>query len=313
MESSSLPVVAPQAAKEVEDTHSPGLSIDISSVSTDFKASPPMQSASSQSSNHKSSHRHSFVESLRNVPPSPRHRHPSFTQAAIQDLLNHPPSANKHANPKFAGREWQNITIGELVSSEDVRWIDMDSSVEEATMVRLVRQIETCWHNVIIALTDYLFQLLLKSPASVVLIREDANTKVPSSSFDYNDLNAYLLVVIGLSRPDGQQMSIYNEIRTKAQQGAKISLREIQPLCCKEALINLSSEGNLSQAIELLGSGIHRILVNSQDDEIIGIMSQLRMVDFFWNEGVNFPTIDRLYPAMLRDLGIGTQHAICIK
>ena len=37
------------------------------------------------------------------------------------------------------------------------------------------------------------------------------------------------------------------------------------------------------------------------------------MVDFFWNEGVNFPTIDRLYPALLRDLGIGTQQIISVK
>lgn len=81
-----------------------------------------------------SAHRQSFADGLRNGPSSPRHRPPSLTQAAVQELMNHPPS-NKNANPRFAGREWRDVTVGELVSTDDVRWIELDSSVEEATMV----------------------------------------------------------------------------------------------------------------------------------------------------------------------------------
>lgn len=83
----------------------------------------------------KSAHRQSFAENLRNAPQSPRHRHPSFTQAAVQELLKHPPVGQRNANPKFVGREWGDITTGELVSPEDVKWVDMDSSVEDATKV----------------------------------------------------------------------------------------------------------------------------------------------------------------------------------
>lgn len=133
------------------------------------------------------------------------------------------------------------------------------------------------------------------------------------STFDYGDLNAYLLVVVGLSRPDGDQVELYNDIMSKAQQGTPISVREIQPLCRQEPLINVTSTGNLSQAIEILGSGIHRLMVTSPSSGVIGVLSQLRLVDFFWNEGVNFPAIDRLYPAPLRDLGIGTQQIISVK
>ncbi len=49
--------------------------------------------------------------------------------------MNHPPSGSKHTNPRFAGRDWRDIAIGELTSPDDIRWIDMDSSVEEATIV----------------------------------------------------------------------------------------------------------------------------------------------------------------------------------
>lgn len=98
-------------------------------------SSPSPQRSHSSSSTSRATHRQSFTESYRNLPPSPRYRHPSLTQAAIQDLVNHPPSTSRHQNPKFVGREWGDITIGELVSLDDVRWIDIECSVEEATMV----------------------------------------------------------------------------------------------------------------------------------------------------------------------------------
>lgn len=78
------------------------------------------------------------MESLRGVPaPGHRSRQPSLTPSAVQDLLNNPHPQGKHANPKFAGREWRDISIGELVGMDDVLWAEMDTSVEEATKVSL--------------------------------------------------------------------------------------------------------------------------------------------------------------------------------
>lgn len=72
------------------------------------------------------------------MPPSPRsQRHPSFAgvpPAAVQDLLSLPP-ANKAADSRFAGRDWRDIQLGELASLSDVKWVTMDTCVEEATMV----------------------------------------------------------------------------------------------------------------------------------------------------------------------------------
>lgn len=99
----------------------------------------------------------------------------------------------------------------------------------------------------------------------------------------------------------------------KAQGGARITLREIQSLCFRETIVKLNSDVNLSQAIEKLGSGIHRILVTDTAGDVIGILSQLRMVEFFWNEGINFPTIDQLYPVAVQDLGIGVQPIISVQ
>ncbi|KHO01139.1 CBS domain containing protein [Metarhizium album ARSEF 1941] len=157
----------------------------------------------------------------------------------------------------------------------------MDSSVEEATMT------------------------LLKSKKNVVLVRESSSEPAALATFDYSDLNAYLLVVVGLSKPEAHQVELYNNIMLNAREGNNISMRKIQALCRQEPLVAVPSNGNLAQAIEILGSGIHRLLVTNALGNVVGIMSQLLMVDFFWNEGVNFPAVDRLYPVMLRDLGFG--------
>jgi hypothetical protein len=81
------------------------------------------------------SHRSSFAENLRSHPPSPRsQRHPSFTQAAVQELINHPP-ATTSGDTRFAGRDWRQISVGELVSKDDVHFALSDAAVEETTKV----------------------------------------------------------------------------------------------------------------------------------------------------------------------------------
>lgn len=129
----------PQARKEPSAS---SLSSVASSHTSASNLTSPPQRTHSQSNllNMASPHRQSFAENLRNMPPSPRaQRHPSFTgvpPANVQDLLSLPPT-NKMADPRFAGRDWRVIRLGELASLSDVKWVTMDTCVEEATMVML--------------------------------------------------------------------------------------------------------------------------------------------------------------------------------
>lgn len=148
---------------------------------------------------------------------------------------------------------------------------------------------------------------------NTVLIRNSPSNKTAVSTFDYNDLNAYLLIVVGLAKPDEAHFSLFDSIAKRAQARDAIPLRDIQALCRKEALVTLSVNQDLAQAIEVFGSGIHRILVTNTAGDVVGIVSQLRLVEFFWNEGINFPVIDRLYPTTLKDLQLGSQQIIAIK
>jgi hypothetical protein len=126
-------------------------------------------------------------------------------------------------------------------------------------------------------------------------------------------LNAYLLVVVGLAKPEDEDISLYAEIAKKAQSQEDIPLREIQSLARKEELVTLPADATLDKAVEAFGGGIHRVLIANSAGDVVGVLSQLRLVEFFWNEAVNFPVIERLYGCLLRDLQIGTHQIIAIK
>ena len=78
------------------------------------------------------SHRSSFAEGLRHTPGSPRQRHPSLTQSAVQELLNHPPG---NISDTFSGRDWRNIKVNEIAGDGEVRFVETTTAVEEATKV----------------------------------------------------------------------------------------------------------------------------------------------------------------------------------
>jgi len=176
------------------------------------------------------------------------------------------------------------------VEGSDFRWAELDIGVEQATKL-----------------------LIDSGPPNVLLLREDRNTSVACGTFDYNDLNAYLLVVLGLANPEETQIDTFDELAKKAQGGTPVPLREVISLAKKEPLTTLSETEDLSKAVEIFGSGIHRILVcKDGTNEVVGILSQLKLVKFLWDNGTSFPAIDQLYPVILRDLDIGTHQTISI-
>ena len=81
------------------------------------------------------SHRHSFSESLRGIPSSPRQaRQFSLSSTGSQDLWNNPPRSGA-ADPTFAGRDWHDIQVYELIDPDDLRFVEFDTGIEDATNV----------------------------------------------------------------------------------------------------------------------------------------------------------------------------------
>lgn len=235
------------------------------------------------------SHRQSFTESLRGHPPSPRStRQPSFSQAQLHELLNNPPTAGS-ADARFARRDWQTIGVGELCDPADLRFVEIDIGIEEATNV------------------------LINSGAHVLLVRHHKDERAAHATYDYRDLTQYLLFATGQLQPDEEHFPIFTSLAKKAQAGHTIPLRDAKSLGNKEPFMTLPSTANLMHAIEVFGGGVHRIvIVEEGTDNVVGILSQLRLVKFLWENGRNFPTLDRLYSQTIKDLAIGSQQAISV-
>ena len=107
---------------------------------------------------------------------------------------------------------------------------------------------------------------------------------------------------------------MFERLAKKAQQGQKIPLRDAKSLGNKEPFITLSHTADLTAAVETFGGGVHRIVILKEGtNHAIGILSQLRLVKFLWENGRAFPIIDQLYPREVKDLGIGSQGLISVK
>ena len=131
------------------------------------------------------------------------------------------------------------------------------------------------------------------------------------ATFDYKDLNQYLLFATGCLRPDSEHMNFFQDLAKKAQEGIIIPLKEAKSLGTKEPFVLLPHTAKLTKAMEAFGSGVHRlIIVKEWTNEVVGVLSQFRLVKFLWENGKSFPVIDQLYPQTIRDLGIGSQRNI---
>lgn len=160
---------------------------------------------------------------------------------------------------------------------------------------------------------DLTLQLLIDSGAPVLLIRESSASPV-IGTFDYRDLNAYLLMVIGLAHPDEAHVKELVELATRAREAKPIPIRDVKELGRKEPLTFLPESSDLIKAIETFGNGVHRVLITKDTSkEVLGVLSQSRLVKFLWENGRSFPVIDQLYSQYLRDLKIGSNDVISIK
>lgn len=234
------------------------------------------------------SHRSSFAENLRTYPPSPRaQRHQCFSGQALTELLMHPPVKGGGDDARFKGRDWRNIQISEIIEPAETRFVELSSSIEATT------------------------KLLIKSGApNVVLIRESTKTKTAISTFDFSDLNAYLLLVLGLSQPD----DLAGKLAERARSGEAIPLSDaMDHLRAREEPTFLPHTATLTRAMEVLGGGAHRVLINKEGtSETTGILTQLRLVRFFWENHKNFAATEALYARSLKDLQLGAKEVVAI-
>jgi CBS domain-containing protein len=157
--------------------------------------------------------------------------------------------------------------------------------------------------------------LVANGAPNVVLLRDSKDTRYATGTFDYSDLNAYLLLVVGLAHPDEEDVASFDELAKKGREGKPIPLRDVKEVGnVKEPLITLPHTADLTKAMEVFGSGVHRVPVAEEGTtDVIGIITQLQLVKFFWENRQSFPDVDQLYPRLIKDLSIGSKNVLAIK
>lgn len=199
----------------------------------------------------------------------------------------HPATKGNGEDARFKERDWKSIQIHEITDPVEVRFVELDTSIEDTT------------------------KLLIRSGApNVVLVRESRRTKTAIGTFGYDDLNAYLLLVLGLSKPDEAAV----QLAERARSGEKLPLSAvIDHIGPKETPAFLPHNADLIRAMEVLGGGAHRVIVNKEGtSEVVGILSQLRLVRFFWENHANFASTEKLYALHLKELELGTREVLSI-
>ncbi|KAG8630146.1 hypothetical protein KVT40_001765 [Elsinoe batatas] len=247
----------------------------------------------SQASSPSISQRSSFIETMRGIHHAPNQtRSPSLSQQALQDLINNPPvGLQDPGEAKFAGRDWRTIKIGEIIDPEEVRFVHTSTSVEEVTKI-----------------------LTTSGAPNMVLIRKERNMKIAVGAFDYDDLIAYLLLVTELARPAGAEDKDITDVLQRARSNKPIPLEDIKYLLNRrEPPVFLEHTALLPRAVEIFGSGCHRIIVRREASlNVAGILSQLRLVRFLWENVKNFHVIERLHAKSIRELELGSHSVMSI-
>jgi len=211
-------------------------------------------------------------------------------QQAFTDLLNNPPLAHE-SDGTFVGRDWKTLKLRDIIDPGLVHWVELGTSVEDAT-ARLIE---------------------VGSP-NVLLVRRDVGSEVVVGTFDYKDLNAYLLLAVGLAHPVVGMAASHAELIRKIKEGKTVYLRDIQELGQKEELIELADNAELTEAVPYFGGGVHRIVVTKQGEQAVaGVLTQLRLVRFFWEQGRHFEQVHALFQQTLHSLGVGPRVVHSIK
>ena len=91
---------------------------------------------------------------------------------------------------------------------------------------------------------------------------------------------------VGLSLPDDAAA----QIADRARRGDVIPLQDVQHhLGPREEPVFLPHTANLAAAMEVLGTGHHRVVITKEGTtEAVSVLSQLRLVRFFWDNHENF-------------------------
>lgn len=210
------------------------------------------------------------------------------------------------AGTTSGGVDWSDIKLSELTEPQKLISINSGYTVQEAFKTLVT-------HN------------LTSVPVS--LSQTDSSDLENCLSFDYSDLNTYLLLLFGRARLDALSVDEINmegsmskleyaqQMVNKAKHGGEVPVDFILRLHPKNPFIKFPEQETLYPAMEALGNGVHRVAItkdSSPHAPITGILSQRRLIKYMWENARRFPSLDFLINSTIQDLNIGLLNPLTI-
>ncbi|CEP22129.1 unnamed protein product [Cyberlindnera jadinii] len=239
----------------------------------------------------------SIVEMLSTPPPLEAYTAERRASEEIpkSELLSRNPSQSSQSSAGV--RDWQDVKLSELIESAKLIFIKSNISVEQAFNV-------------------------LEDNNLTSLPVEEFDNDMNCLTFDYTDLNAYLLLVLGklqISEQAFAQNSSYKnldevaDLIQKAKKGDQVPVKFVVQLAPKNPFYKLPETDSLSTVVEILGSGVHRIaIINEQATRITGILSQRRLIKYFWDNARRFPSLEPIFQSTLSEVNIGNSKVMSV-
>ncbi|KAG0668712.1 cell separation during budding [Maudiozyma exigua] len=176
-------------------------------------------------------------------------------------------------------QQWQYIKLSQLIEPKKLIFIPASASVEES------------------------FNTLVKHHLNSIPV-ETMPGDMNCLTFDYNDLNSYLLLVLNKITIENKQ------IMEDCQNGKPVPVGEIVKLTPKNPFIKIAEDETLSTVMGILGSGVHRVAITNNDmTKVKGILSQRRLIKYLWDNARKFQNLESLFNYTLQDLKIGVLNS----
>ena len=232
-----------------------------------------------------------------------RHASTSSNKSSSHSIA---PGSTANTNHAFSLVDWSEIPLTELTESNKLISIHSSHSVQSA------------------------FETLLKNNLTSVPVsisKSDPHDLTNCLTFDYSDLNTYLLLIMNkinyseLNVDDIGDPNISPQERhefvtqtiSKAKRGEEVPVEFIIKLHPKNPFIKFNETDTLFSVMETLGNGVHRIAItNEEGNKITGILSQRRLIKYMWENARRFPSLDFYLTSTLQDLKIGSSNPITI-
>lgn len=142
--------------------------------------------------------------------------------------------------------------------------------------------------------------MLVDQKLTSLLLRQSPSDSSVSRTFDYTDLTAFLLMVLGVTdhtHPSNMSAASFQDLVKKAREGDhNIPVKLVGDIGVKDPFITLPQSETLARVVEIMASGVHRVAVTREDTkDVIGVLSQRKVVKFFWQHVRSFVDLEPFY------------------